>query len=303
MRAVPHWGEEPQDVWEQTTVYLEKFLFIKLHPIIFGRDANVSAQDDAFFKRLQSLDFLAPEHLDIKSLLLGTDRKSLDEGGLLSEEGGDNKGKVDDGVDDKMAAASQSSSQWDEAFHEPVRHLKLLEAYRTPSDIIAGLRRATVSIASALKAARDGKGEPGADELLPMVILTLVKVKPRKIYSLMAYLNNYTAETKMDSETGYLITHLMSAVQFLGDLDSSGLTIASHEFEGKMALCKQNAQKQIQAKFAWIREERERRQELEEKGKMGTGNKDGIATLSAFSSEEEEEAFVSAITGNEEGDN
>ena len=73
-------GEEPQDVWEQTTVYLEKFLFIKLHPIIFGRDANVSAQDDAFFKRLQSLDFLAPEHLDIKSLLLGTDRKSLDEG-------------------------------------------------------------------------------------------------------------------------------------------------------------------------------------------------------------------------------
>ena len=30
----------------------------------------------------------------------------------------------------------------------------------------------------------------------------------------------------MDSETGYLITHLMSAVQFLGDLDSSGLTIA-----------------------------------------------------------------------------
>ena len=38
---------------------------------------------------------------------------------------------------------------------------------------------------------------------------------------------------------------------------------------GKMALCKQNAQKQIQAKFAWIREERERRQELEEKEKDG----------------------------------
>ena len=36
---------------------------------------------------------------------------------------------MDDGVDDKMAAASQSSSQWDEAFHEPVKAPQTSQAY------------------------------------------------------------------------------------------------------------------------------------------------------------------------------
>jgi hypothetical protein len=303
MRALPQWAEEPDDVWEQTTLYLEKFLFIKLYPIIFGRDANVVAQDESFFKRLQSLAFLAPEHLDIKSLLRRG--RGLEEGELLREGGCDEKVKKETndeeitkeggGSDDKMGGAQP----WEVTFQEPARHFKLLEASRTPSDIIACLRRVTVSIASALKSARGGDGEPGADELLPMMILTMVRVKPQRMHSLLAYLNNYTAESKMDSETGYLITHLMSAVQFLGDLESSGLTIATQEFEGKMAKCKENAQKQIQAKFAWIREERERRLELE--GEKSTKCDEGEAADPAFSSKEEEATFVDAIT-NTSGD-
>ena len=151
-----------------------------------------------------------------------------------------------------------------------------------------------------MKSARGGNGEPGADELLPMIILTIVKVKPRRMHSLLAYLNNYTAESKMDSETGYLITHLMSAVQFLGDLDSSGLTIASHEFEGKMAMCKESAKQQMHAKFAWINDEKEKRLETEEKEYK---RDKGKATASApFSSKKEEDAFVTAITSTEAGD-
>ena len=139
MRALSYWADEPVNVWEQTTQHLEKFLFIKLYPIIFGRDANVVAQDEVFFKRLQSLAFLAPEHLDIKSLLLT--RKGFEESNLLvgktdddkckDEDVNKNEAKESNGSHDKIE--SNTAQPWEAIFHEPVKHFS---AARSPSHTI-----------------------------------------------------------------------------------------------------------------------------------------------------------------------
>ena len=118
-------------------------------------------------------------------------------------------------------------------------HQKTSDCYNSLTFRNAGLIRigSLVSIATVLKAALGGGEDPGADELLPMMILTLVRVKPEKMYSVLSYVNNYTSDLKMDSESGYLITQLMSAVQFLSELDASRITIATDDFEKKMLKC------------------------------------------------------------------
>lgn len=269
MKMCSPWVEEAEDDWKQTCAFVEKFMHLKLYPTLFGRDSNVEAQDVAFYQRLQALDFLTPEHLDIKS--------------LKTRSVGNEK-------------AEGEANEWESFFSVPVSRLRDLEACRTPVDMIACLKTVTVSIAAALKAALGDGGDPGADELLPMMILALVRVKPKKMHSVISYVNNYTSELKMDSESGYLITQLMSAVQFLSELDASRITIAAQDFEEKMLRCQEDAKAEVSARFSL------RRDKL-----YSATAKDGTSRKTAgwderekdsqviFSSQAEEEAFVASL--------
>ena len=275
MRLCSHWADESEESWQLSCTFLEKFVHLKLYPTLFGGDSNTEAQDMAFYQRMQALDFLTPEHLDIKSLKL---QSSFDGGGGEDREVND----------------------WGALFNVPISRFRDLEECRTPMDMIACLKTVTVGIAASLRAALgDDGGDPGADELLPMMILTLVRVKPKKMHSVLAYMNNYTSEHKMDSETGYLITQLMSAVQFLSELDASRITIASHDFEEKMLRCQEQAKAQTSARFYpkkdKFRDSSERGSGGSEKGNRAKEKQSGTRSLSLFSSQIEEDAFVSSL--------
>lgn len=274
MRQCSPWAEESDESWEVSSTFVEKFVHLKLYPTLFGHDSNIEAQDMAFYLRLQALDFLTPKHLDIKSLKLQPSSSSSD-----GSDGGDGGG-----------------NEWGVLFSVPIGSLSDLEECRTPMDMIACLKTVTMGIAASLRAALgDGGGDPGADELLPMMILTLVRVKPRKMHSVLAYMNNYTSELKMDSETGYLITQLMSAVQFLSELDASRITIASQDFEEKMLRCQEQAKAETTARFSLRKDKFREGGGGGDKSRRGEEKQSGAQSLSLFSSQGDEDAFVSSL--------
>ncbi len=260
MRKIPHWAVESADVFAQTAAFFEKFLYIKLHPLLYSNanrtgshtkgadssnesasgglsriastshayeshggyavDASILRQDEALYNRMLDLDFLTPAHLDIHSL----------GGPGATSNNSNNDGNIDD---------------WKQYFDEPVKWLNRLIHYRWPVDIIRVLRNSTVAIAEALKKARPDVHAPGADELLPMMVLALQLAKPRGLHSCIQYIQRYTPRSKLDSEAGYLLTQIMSAVQFLEIADESMLTISPREFERNLRECHAIAQEKM----------------------------------------------------------
>ena len=59
---------ENNDEWELTKGSCEKFIFIKLHNFIFDDNYEDQVSNDKLKSRIESLSFLSPEHLDIKSI-------------------------------------------------------------------------------------------------------------------------------------------------------------------------------------------------------------------------------------------
>lgn len=194
MHQNPLWSSTPIEdkvAWEEMRSMVEKFIFIKLYPSIFGREYEDLVMNQRIRDKVESLSFLTPEHLDIKSL-------------------------IDVG---------------DSIFDEPVLILQALGNEKSPGDKIACIKRCSIAIAQALKSAHKDGSLPGADEFLPMLILVIAKCNPVDLFSTVKYLQTYTHPSKFVSEAGYLLTHFVSAVNFLENVDAKALTISPEEFE------------------------------------------------------------------------
>jgi hypothetical protein len=113
--------------------------------------------------------------------------------------------------------------------------LKKLALAKCPADKLSVLKKTSVAIASALKEARSDGSLPGADEFLPMMILAIKECNPPNINSTVKFLQRYIHPSKQGSENGYLLTHFVSAVQFLENVDAQALTISPEEFDRSMA--------------------------------------------------------------------
>jgi len=79
---------------------------------------------------------------------------------------------------------------------------------------------------------------PGADDVLPLLILAVKDANPPALHSQVKYLHTYLARAELASEPGYLLTQLASAVSFLEHVDAAALTIAPGEDDRALAACK-----------------------------------------------------------------
>ena len=105
----------------------------------------------------------------------------------------------------------------------------------------------------------------------------------------------------MDSESGYLITQLMSAVQFLSELDASRITIASDDFEKKMLKCQEEAKVLTLARFSTQGDQLHlAAHDSSLLSHVGSGKEQ--CSPSIFSSQIEEDSFVSSFLDCNEDD-
>ncbi|CAM9231375.1 unnamed protein product [Ectocarpus fasciculatus] len=195
MRENACWAEESPEQWAHSKESLEIFLFTKLHRTLYVEDR---AGDAELFERIQTLSFLSPEHLDIKSI-------------------------VGDGV---------------MALRRPVEVLGALSAAPNPLGKVLCLRECCAAISQSLSEFKQDGKFAGADEFLPVLILTIKEANPRQLKSNINYILHFTDPSKLASEAGYLLTQFVSAVQFLETVDASALTISPLEFEVAVARCR-----------------------------------------------------------------
>lgn len=217
MRDCPLFSSENPAQFEESKLCAEKFVFNKVHSFLFtANDFNDRVQNEATHQRIESLSFITVEHLDIKSL------HSVSAG-----------------------ASVVSGDVVEQLLSRPITYLLHLQHVTCPHDALLILRYCSQAIAQILKESRTDGKLPGADELLPVMILAIKYANPPHIHSWIKYLQRFTRPSRLVSEAGYLITNFVSAVYFLDHVDANALTISPEEFEQAMKASKLRAKDRL----------------------------------------------------------
>lgn len=121
---------------------------------------------------------------------------------------------------------------------------------------------------------------PGADELLPVMILVILYVRPKEIHSEVKFLTLYTRSEKLLSEAGYLLTTFISAVSFIDTVNKDSLTIDPEEFEKNIEICKRNSRKFLENKKQEYEKNIKNKKFYQESNKNNTSSNDILSYFS-----------------------
>ena len=226
-----------------TKGYCEKFLFFKLYSFTFHSSFEDYFLNEKLFERIQSLSFLRPEHLDIRYLNDSDHTDSAMGPGSIT-------------------AASKGDKWWLERIEAAVTSLQQLQHATCPEEKVKCIRNLATAIAAAIvkkdrniqKEDKKSKNDdvtatdtsddlhitpnlPGADDVLPLLILCVKESNPCNLHSELKYLQLYLHPSLAHGEAGYLITQLASAVNFLETVDAAALTISKEEFRRSIRRC------------------------------------------------------------------
>lgn len=257
------WSSESALQFSQTVESLEKFLFHKLYPSLFPRVAKKNAErDEALKERISSLAFLEPEHLDMRSMVKVSPDREV---------------KVADLKQKYKSKEAVTTNAQTKGLLEAVYLLKyaLPNDYVSPSEKMTCLREISQSIIATISANQPPKKKPssasttevekskvkdlpGADDLLPGLILAIKEANPPHLLSTIDYLESYLSPKKLVSEAGYILTQFVSAVQFLQRVNAAALTISPLEFEESMYRCMHEGKSRMRI----LQEENEMKEKL-----------------------------------------
>jgi len=154
-------------------------------------------------KRVESLQFLQPKHLDIdlESLHIKTDA---------------------------VCAVARDE-------------LYLMNSHQAPLDKLVCILRCCKHIFNELELANKGKCV-GADDFIPLLIYVVLKSKHPTLASNIQYICNFHHPSTMTSEAGYYFIALVGAVNFIETLDASVLSIDPMEFHELLHRSSQQSQ-------------------------------------------------------------
>lgn len=265
---------------------LEAFVYSKVYASIWSvlLTPKSKADDADVAERSSSLQFVMPRHLEIQCLA-----------NVIPEE----EGKGED-------ADSAAERTIDRILREPIESLKAMDLQHSSGEklrcVLEAYRGVNASLTSAMNGDKeddgdDGSGEPssaassssgkvkggkggaalpGADDVLPALILAVIRSRPVRIASNLKFVDAFATPDQLRGEAGYAYTNLYGAVQFVRDLDlgggadgaaggaavvegeteeaggttpsSSSLKIDPEEFRRGLERCRERARKELEAK-------------------------------------------------------
>jgi hypothetical protein len=302
MRALPVWKHETPANFDVSKAHCEKFLYIKLYPVLFASDVEDVMLNERTKERIESLAFLTTEHLDIKGLKPLYEmylKKKTDEenrsarrpsGSGISNSSNNNGGS---GNSNSVVSAAGSGSaaagggaerlQMDddrfleELLQPSMQFLRDMGEAKCPQDKLLCIKRCTMSIAVLLKNCRKDGTLPGADELLPMMIFAIKCCNPQQLQSNVKYLQRYTRSSQLIAEAGYLLTQFVSAVNFLEGVDGKALCIEPEEFDRAALQSKMKAKaandRALQLQQRSLNRAKDKEKEEKEKGSSSSSSR------------------------------
>jgi len=203
---------------------LEIFVYSKCHRSIFNILSN-GKDDIAMGTRLDFLQFVNPSHLDMHCL--------IDDNEQTRQQDNDADDEDDDhNTDNKKNRKKQT---WRKRLAAPITTLNSIPTRNSPAQMLSCILEAYRQVNEALISIStegdhtndtnkaDGKTKlPGADDLLPALILTTVAAQPSQIVSILKFIEGFATDEEMRGEAGYAYTNMYCAVQFIRELDLSG---------------------------------------------------------------------------------
>lgn len=175
-----------------------------------------SISDEEWVDRLHKLQFVDPNHLEI-------------------------------------ACLTKNSIPLDELLSEPIAAMTSIEQYYSPYEklqrILAVYKGVNAALSTALNQNGDGELKlPSADDVLPTIILTVLKAKPTYMFRNLQLIEVFAPQEYLRGEAGYAYTNLYGAVQFLQDLnmeEPNSLSISPEDFRKGLAESVSKAQQRL----------------------------------------------------------
>lgn len=203
LKSHPAW--RGQDL-SQVKRSLESFLYGQAQPLLDRLEWTglFVMLEDEWMTRLTQLQFLQPTHLEIQCL-------------------------------------NETAEAIDELLQEPVQAMLSIDQYYSPYEKLQRILLVYQSVNGALSSALNGNQTnptanrklPSADDVLPTIILTVLRAKPHRLLRNLQMIENFAPAEYLRGEAGYAFTNLYGAVQFLQDLNMDkpeSLSIAPEDF-------------------------------------------------------------------------
>ena len=201
-------------------------------------DNQFTMSEGDWRNRLELLQFVNPNHLEIDCLLMNDDDEKKDFQKLLQQ---------------------------------PVEAVLSIDRYFSPYEklqrILAVYQGVNTALSQALNqnnndgTSSSSKKLPSADDVLPTIILTVLCAKPTRLLWNLHFVDVFCPQEYLRGEAGYAYTNLYGAVQFLHDLDMDQPNLSNidpQEFQKAVKERMEQTQGQI----------RQRQQEEKEKANL-----------------------------------
>lgn len=114
------------------------------------------------------------------------------------------------------------------------QELLKIKNYRAPRDKVICVLNCCKVIFGLLKNAK--AADTSADSFVPLLIYTVLHANPDHLVSNVQYVLRFRNQDKLGGESGYYLSSLSGAIQFIESLDRSTLTVTDDEFEKNVEL-------------------------------------------------------------------
>lgn len=186
---------------------LESFMYGQAQPILDRLEWTglFSMTEGEWMERLTQLQFVQPSHLEIQCL------------------------------------NETTSSSFDELLQDPVTAILSIDQYYSPYEKLQRILLVYQGVNAALSEALNDHQKnpsserklPSADDVLPTIILTVLRAKPHRLLRNLQMIEVFAPQEYLRGEAGYAYTNLYGAVQFLQDLNMDqpeSLSISPEDF-------------------------------------------------------------------------
>lgn len=180
--------------------HIEKYVMTKIADIAIDGERN-EEQDSTLSRRMEVLDFITPEALEVNPNL-------------------------------------RNEVVWTIAQDE-LRKMTLFKTPGDKIACVVKCCQVIFSVLN-LKRGADDTSRPGADDFLPIFIFVVLKSKVPNLITNCEYIQNFHNPASLMSKAGYCFVNLRSAIEFILTLDASVLKMDPVEFSEKLMSAEKN---------------------------------------------------------------
>ena len=173
---------------------IDRVLLTACEEIKDGNGKSMKTLEGELHDKMLSLQFVTPAHLEVQCL------KS------------------------KSTATTSDDTHENIDLSYTLQQILSIHNQSSPRQMLQSILLAHRGVSIALDEACGGNGDgpPGADDILPTLILATLRAHPPNLLSSLRFIEDFAPMPLLRGETGYAYTNLCGAMQFIRELDMDG---------------------------------------------------------------------------------